>query len=232
MTHLRAEYNRRAHDHRYDALYSRFNPGDVFILQERERQVLHLLSSFAQEDWYNLRVLDIGCGDGHQLARFIAFGINALHLTGMDLMYDRVKGAKARYPNAQFVSGNAERLAFANNAFDLILQFTVFTSVLDEGMRSRMAREMLRVLSPKGLILWYDYRLNPTNAKTRGIEKREIKNLFPDCDHIFHRVTLAPPLARWVTPRSWITSALLSQVSFLKTHYLALIQKHPHETSL
>jgi hypothetical protein len=38
-------------------------------------------------------------------------------------------------------------MVFAIMAFDFVLQFTAFSSVLDHALRERMAREMLRVLS-------------------------------------------------------------------------------------
>jgi hypothetical protein len=46
------------------------------------------------------------------------------------------------------------------------------------------------------MILRYDFRLNPTNPQTRGIRPKEIKRLFPGCAFEFHKITLAPPLAR------------------------------------
>ena len=45
--------------------------------------------------------------------------------------------------------------------------------------RLAMAEEMVRVLrKPDGLIVWYDFWLNPTNKQTRGIRPTEIKKLF------------------------------------------------------
>jgi len=56
-----------------------------------------------------------------------------------------------------------------------IHQFTVFTSILDISMKQSIAGEMLRVLKPDGIILWYDYyRNNPMNPDVRGVKKREI----------------------------------------------------------
>jgi hypothetical protein len=76
------------------------------------------------------------------------------------------------------------------------------------------------------LILWYDFWLNPTNKQTRGIRPPEIRRLFPGCGFEFHRITLAPPLARRIVPISWLLAALLEKLKLLNTHYLVAIQ-HP-----
>jgi len=64
----------------------------------------------------------------------------------------------------------------------VVSQFTLFTSILSEPMKNRMAAEMIRVLKPGGVILWYDFRFNnPRNQNVRGIESPEITSLFPGC---------------------------------------------------
>ncbi len=230
LNRIRAEYARREQDARFHDRYSRFNQADIFLLQERERELLRLLDRFGSKNIYDLQVLDIGCGSGHQLARFVSYGVNPQNLFGIDLLLERLLAAKSRFANLHFVGGHAAELPYPDNVFDLLLQFTVFTSILQEEMRRSIAKEMVRVLKPGGLILWYDYRLNPVNPQTRGIERKEIANLFPNCDYFFRRITLAPPIARRVAPRSWLACALLSQLSFLKTHYLAVIRTRQHET--
>ena len=73
----------------------------------------------------------------------------------------------------------------------------MFTSILDPTIKQRAAAEMLRVTKASGLMLWYDFCVdNPSNQSVRGIPKREILRLFPQCDIQFRRVTLAPPLLR------------------------------------
>ena len=68
-------------------------------------------------------------------------------------------------------------------------------------MKQAIAREMLRVLKPQGSILWYDFFMdNPRNSNVRGIGRRELASLFPDCRIWLRRVTLAPPLARRIVP--------------------------------
>ena len=92
-------------------------------------------------------------------------------------------------------------------------------------MKTNLAREMLRVLRPRGLILWYDFWLNPTNPQTRGIRPAEIRQLFPGCRYRFRRITLAPPLARRILPLSWTLAMVLEKAKLFNTHYLVIIRR-------
>ena len=85
---------------------------------------------------------------------------------------------------------------------------------------------MLRVLKADGIILWYDYHMNnPKNPDTKGLRRKEIEGLFPDCIFDFHRVTLAPPIARLIAPWSFLVCYLLEFIPWLRTHYLVVIKK-------
>ena len=122
--------------------------------------------------------------------------------------------------------GNATSLRFENSTFDLVLQSTAFTSILDPTMKQQITSEMIRVLKENGIILWYDYHVNnPWNRDVHGIKKREINALFRGCHIDLQRITLAPPLARRVAPRSWLLAYLLERIPLLRTHYIGVIRK-------
>jgi SAM-dependent methyltransferase len=140
------------------------------------------------------------------------------------LLFDRLQDAHQALPNLLLACADGQALPYPETAFDLIVQFTVFSSILDERIKQHLAQEMLRVLAPGGLILWYDFWLNPLNRQTRGIRPQEIRGLFPGCACQFRRITLAPPLARCLAPLSWQLCALLEKLVILNTHYLATIR--------
>jgi hypothetical protein len=52
-----------------------------------------------------------------------------------------------------------------------------------------------------------------------------LRRLFPGFAMRIRRVTLAPPLARLVAPRSRLAADLLERLPPLRTHILALIRK-------
>ncbi len=84
---------------------------------------------------------------------------------------------------------------------------------------------MLRATKPGGLIVWYDFVTNnPRNADVRGVPRTELKRLFAGCAMSAERITLAPPVARFVAPRSRPLLRLLNAIPFLRTHCLAFIR--------
>jgi SAM-dependent methyltransferase len=220
---IRAAFARR----RDGARYSWFDAGHLFLIQGRERLLLTRLKQYGFASLDTKRVLEIGCGTGYWLREFVKWGARPEHIVGIDLLPDRVAEAKRLCPGALTVeSGSAAELSFPDKTFDLVLQSTVFTSVLDSGMKQRMAAEMLRVLKRDGLILWYDYHVNnPRNPDVRGVKRKEIYQLFPGCRIQLRRITLAPPLARLLAPHSWLACYVLEKIPWLCTHYLGVIRK-------
>lgn len=207
--------------------YSYFNPANLWITQVREREVLRLLRQAGFRDLASRRILDVGCGTGHWLRQLVLWGARPEFLTGVDLLPDRIAEARQLCPQAvQLRCGSAAAIGFPDQNFDLVLQSTVFTSVLDGGMKQAIAQEMLRVVKPEGMILWYDFRVNnPRNPDVRGVGKSQIQTLFPGCRIRLQRVTLAPPLARRLAPYSTLACELLQKLPCLCTHYLGLIWK-------
>lgn len=171
------------------------------------------------------RILELGCGEGGVLREFLSFGAQPANLHGVDLIANRVHRAHAVLPNLPLSIANGQHLPYPSEIFDLILLYTVFTSILDDRIRVKLAQELLRTLKQSsGLILWYDYWLNPTNSQTRGIRPTEIRHLFPGCEFHFRRITLAPPLARRLVPFSWTLAHLLEKLTILNSHYLVAIR--------
>lgn len=222
---IRAAYARRALSVPRSR-YSYFNPAHVYWMQQRERDLLRALIHAGWSDLREKRILEVGCGDGDVLRRFIAYGAQPQHLAGVDLLADQIEAAARLSPSIEFRCANAEHLPFGDERFDLVCQFTVFTSILDGTMRREVAREMLRVLRPDGLLLWYDFHLNnPHNPDVRGVTRREIRTLFKGCTIELRRVTLAPPVARRLAPWSVGACYLLEKVPWLCSHYLGVIRK-------
>jgi SAM-dependent methyltransferase len=220
---LQAAYERR----QCGDLYSWFNPGHLFLMQGRERRVLNLLQRLGLSRLADLKILEVGCGTGYWLGEFVKWGARPENLRGLDLISERLVTARSVQAfRVGLVQANAAHLPFPSSRFDLVLQSTVFTSILDEALKQVVAAEMLRVLRPGGLILWYDYHVNnPWNKDVQGVKKGEIHRLFPDCQVKLQRITLAPPLSRLLAPYSFLLCSLLEKLRILNTHYLGFIRK-------
>ncbi len=207
--------------------YSYFSPANLFMIQSRERKILEVIKRYVGEKLDEKKILDVGCGEGGELRNFLKYGAKPENLYGIDLLEDRIERARRINPNVNFTSGNAERLPYPECFFDLVTQFTVFTSIFDENMKRNIAREMLRVLKDDGIILWYDFIYNnPKNPDVKGIKKREITSLFPGCKFDFQKITLAPIITRAIAPYSWFACYLLEKIRIFNTHYLVVIRKN------
>lgn len=219
-----AAYRRRAND---KVMYSWFKPGHLFFIQERERRILRLLKQHGLSELENTRIFEVGCGAGYWLREFVKWGAHPQNLVGVDLLPERVAEARVLCPpGVRIECGSAAKLDFPDGSFDLVLQSTVLTSVVDPELKRQIASEMLRVVKDNGRVLWYDYLVNnPWNPDVRGIKKREIARLFPGCRIELHRITLAPPVCRLLAPYSWLACYILERLRVFNTHYLGVISK-------
>lgn len=225
LERLKTEYHNRQVRLQERDTYSSFNKAYLFTIQQRQRAMVDLLLKLGIHSITGMRILEVGCGNGDVLHELMSHRVESRMLHGVELLSDRLANAQRRFPGVNFAAVDAQSLPYADEQFDLVLQFTVFSSVLDATVKANIAREMLRVVKkPGGLILWYDFWLNPTNLQTQGIRKPEIRQLFPGCEYTFKRITLAPPVSRRLVSISWTVSALLEKFLLLNTHYLVAIR--------
>jgi SAM-dependent methyltransferase len=223
---IREAYARRPRETQSTSSF--FNPSYVLQVQERENRLLSMLSRCAVEPLEDRKIFEIGCGTGYWLREFLQWGALPENVFGIDLLPERVELArKLCPPGVHLECRNGVALDFPDASFDLVLQSTVFTSILDPEMKQRIAAEMLRVLKPGGFALWYDFFVdNPRNPDVRGVRRSEIRKLFPGCQIDLRRITLAPPIGRLVGRYSPFVYMLLSRSKILCTHYLGLIKKN------
>jgi SAM-dependent methyltransferase len=217
-----------------DQRYAPYEAANLFRLQSLEREIARVLLGVDMLPLGSRTALDVGCGGGWWLRQLLRWGADPEQIYGVDVLPDAVTAAARVHPAVRIARAGADALPFRTGGYDLVSQFTVFSSILDAGVRRRAAGEMLRVLKPGGLVLWYDFTVNPTNRDTRGIGIREAARLFPGCAVEARRVTLAPPLTRLIAPRSWLAAHALERLPLLRTHLLLLARKptkeHPART--
>ena len=221
---VKARYARRA---AADTRYSLFDPTALQALQERQRAVLRRLARQGLTDLPALRLLDVGCGTGGNLLDCLRMGFAAEHLAGIELLAERLEVARACLPaSVDLKCGDATALDLPAASFDIVSQFTVFSSLLDGAFQRRLADAMWAWVRPGGGILWYDFTVNnPRNADVRGVPLSRVRELFPQGRISAERLTLAPPIARVVNRiHPWLGS-MLGCVSPLRTHVLCWIGK-------
>lgn len=172
-------------------------------------------------------VLEVGCGSGANLLELIELGADPSRLVGNELLADRLQAARTRLPQSlRLLAGDAAQLDLDAESFDVVLQSTVFSSILDDDLQASLASKMWSLVKPGGGVLWYDFTFdNPKNPDVRGVPVSRISALFPMAKVKVQKVTLAPPIARRVVPLSPHLYGLLNSLPFLRTHVLCYLEK-------
>lgn len=173
------------------------------------------------KDFKNLTLLEIGAGNGTNAEIFLDFGFKLQNIYFNELLPERISAIKSNYPKNILFEGNAIRIN-SDEKFDVIFQSTVFTSILNQVDRQKLAEKMLSLLKPNGIILWYDFIYNnPKNKDVRKVDVKELKLLFVKSSSIYYKkITLAPPIGRKVKK-----FYKLFNIPFLRSHILAIIKK-------
>ena len=220
---MAARYARRGSPDRYSML----QPDVWQSVQERQRAMLGFFNRAGWVDLVDKHAVEVGCGAGGNLLELLRLGFLPERLTGIELLPDRAEHARHVLPKAlHLIEGDACQAPIGPGTQDLVLQSTVFSSLLDDATRATLAAAMWRWLAPGGAVLWYDFTVNnPRNPDVRGVPLAEVRTLFPQARITAQRVTLAPPLARAVCrihPRLY---PLLNAMPLLRTHVLAWVVK-------
>jgi ubiquinone/menaquinone biosynthesis C-methylase UbiE len=217
---------RRESSRRSDERYASWQPAEVLGRTGRRRLAAAMLRRSGAFPQPGDRCLEVGYGRLGWLADLIGWGLREGDLHGIELDPLRAAVAQAALPVAQLRVGDAQTLPWDDGHFRLVVASTVFTSILDETVRSSLAGEIVRVLAPGGALIWYDLRVpSPGNSQVRAIRRREIRSLFPTLKGEIASATLAPILSRAIAPWSWTLATVLESVPALRTHWLSVLVK-------
>ena len=126
-------------------------PGDHPLKQEWAARAdsLGRLADHVARFWRDLRVLDLGCGNGVPATRAMA---ERWRVTGVDVSPVQVARARTLVPDAAFVCGDMAEVEFAPASFDAVVAFYSIINVPvaeHAGLFGRIARW----LAPGGWLL-------------------------------------------------------------------------------
>lgn len=223
---IRLAYDKRKQNN-LSAQYSLLNPANLITYQQREKVLLMQLNRAFRTDVADKRVLDIGCGAGGSLLPMMLYGFQPENCFGVDLLEDRIEYAKRKFPSMSFECCSAEQSTFQKGSFDLVMMFTCLSSILEVESRKIVSQSATDMIKPNGYIIIYDFVYNnPRNPDVKAVTLRQLKSLFKRCTlKTSHKLTLAPPLARFVGKYSYYLCRSLFLFPFLCTHRMTMFQK-------
>jgi len=136
----------------------------------------HLLRLVPFDESRGLRVLEVGCGAGVDLARFARAGAT---VTGVDLSASAIQLARANFDqqglHADLRVADGEHLPFADSSFDIVYAHGVVQYTVDP---QRLVDECRRVARPGALTIFQVYnRVSWLNALSKlmkvGLEHQD-----------------------------------------------------------
>ncbi len=200
------------------------NPVSLHYRQVQERELVRIIDS-QDIPIDRIDILDAGCGGGGLLRLLAALGADPARLWGVDLVEERIHYARQLCPQEVHLEvGELSVMSFPDSSFDLISQFTVFSSILDPEIRQQSAAHIRRMLRPGGWLLWYDMHSAKTQA-VRGLPSKEVDHLFTGF-RLRLRKELHPNRIAWLAARSLFLAYTAECIPFLpRTHWLSLYQK-------
>ena len=206
--------------------WSNINLGNKVIEQEKLKDSKSILDE-SNLKLFDKKILDVGCAGGSTIRLSLKLGAKEKNIHGIDIREDRVIKAKKSFINANISVMDARSTDYPDEYFDVIITFTLLSSILNTNYRIKISEEINRLLKPNGYILYYDFRYgNPFNSNVREVSYKEIEQLFPKMNKKLRLITLLPPLARTLKGPTIQLYPFLSKFSLLKTHYLGLFKKN------
>ncbi len=199
--------------------------GDLLMVQERERFLSRLLARLRVESLEPLSVFEAGCSTGYNLRLMVQWGGRPENMAGIDLDPVAVDYCKSHAPEIRVHRGSADAIPEADDAFDLTIAFTLFSSVPDEDVAHGIARELFRITKPGGILVIYDMRRRSPNRGVHPIALDDVRRWFPKCAMRAYPITLAPPISRYAGRYAPWLYGPLAAIPLLRTHAMYVLRR-------
>ena len=123
----------------------------------RRQALVPLYHMLKGKNQRHLKLLDVACGTGRFL-REVKENYPRLHVTGLDLSAEylrEVRHALSPWRDVDTIHANAEDMPVPDEAVDVVTCIYLFHE-LPSAVRTRVAKEMARVLKPNGSLIFVD----------------------------------------------------------------------------
>jgi ubiquinone/menaquinone biosynthesis C-methylase UbiE len=191
---------------------------------------MEILLAAAPTATRQLRVCDVGCGDGSDLATWRAAGVPESMLAGTELVAERSALAQSRLPEADIREVAAFDVPFPSASFDLCTASLVLSSIKSGDDRARLLREMARVTRPGGVVACYDFVISkPWNRHVEAVTTRELTRYWRSPDDIRLAAPFLPVLGAVLRLPTLIRGSLIRTLP--RTHRVWIWRVEPSPRS-
>ncbi len=168
-----------------------------------EKQILDIILDNADVK-ENINVLDVACGTGVLFPFYLERDVKSI--TAVDLSPEMVKIAKAKFPQADVICGDAETISF-DKQFDVIMIYNAFPHFPEP---QKLIENLAKYLKDGGRICiahgLSKSELDEIHMKSAG----KVSNILPECDE------LAKLLSPYFNVDIMISNDKMYQVSGIK----------------
>ncbi len=141
--------------------------------------VCEFLDSFSDKG--DLKLLDLGCGNGRHLEYALKIGFCDFNLVGCDFSENQLDVTKKK--GFEVAQADLESLPFESNSFDIVICIASFHHLLEREEQLKALNEMRRVVKSNGVIL-----LSNWFPKKEFLDKQIEKGKFKFIDESKQRV--------------------------------------------
>jgi 2-polyprenyl-3-methyl-5-hydroxy-6-metoxy-1,4-benzoquinol methylase len=201
--------------------WSSLRPCPYLYLRQRQRRMRETLIECGidtPEKLHELRVLDVGCGGGTNLAWLVELGVDPAHCTGIDLVPKRIETARSRIPNVRWFDGDVTTTD-VGGPFDFVMILAVLTSVTYAPLKQQIMDRCFSLIKPGGVFFFYDLmslREDPGTKDYKKLTYPEVEGYFGGRNaRWFRRDLLKESLAKRLTTRHGVTIAEFVQATGL-----------------
>jgi ubiquinone/menaquinone biosynthesis C-methylase UbiE len=170
------------------------------------------------------RILEVACGTGEQAIMLARAGIE---VSGIDLSPAMLGVARAKSPpGVAYFLGNAEDLPFCSGSFDCVIISLALHEMARE-TRMRTTGEMLRVLTPDGKLIVFDYSAPENRRSAFGLALLGLPERIAGREHFrnFVRFTRMGGIDRFL--KAFPLQVIGSKNYFLGALRLVISKKRP-----
>jgi len=180
----------------------------------------------------DFKILDVGSGSGtgDAFLQLLACEFHPNQLYGIDIIPERIEKGKSLFPNMHLTCDDATNMKYESCYFDMVMESTMFVSLIDNKASVEIAAEMLRVTKPKGYIMLIDWRYDFGRPGYNALSQKRTKDLFgvgtKTKVHCVKNGALLPPIGRFLSAHASPLYFLVQKtLPFLAGQVTTVLQK-------